>query len=531
MIFKRQIGTFSLLLIAISGIIGSGWLFGSFFAAKLAGPSAIIAWIIGGVMMMVVALTFAELASTFPFCGAPVRFLQISHGPFTGFGMAWISWISSLVVAPVETLALIHYASSYFPGMLHNVNGQYVLTSLGFLIAAILMLLLSIINSLGVGKLTKANTAITLIKIVVPVLTIVTIFFTDFRPHNFVMAGFAIGGLKAILSAIPSAGIIFSYIGYNYAIMLAGEAKNPHRSLPIAIIGALIICIIVYTLLQVVFIGALPASSFQSGWTQLNFANDVGPFAGIAIGVGLIWLARVLYADAVISPYGTALVSTGGTARLLYAMSENGYVPTFFLKLNRFRVPGRIIAINYVIGLLLFLPFPTWQKLMSFFVSATVFSFAVGPLALITLRKTLPNQERRFRLPFAKITCFLAFYICNLIIYWASWEVVSKMFIAILVGYVLLLCFYWKKSIVHFELKKSWWIFVYMIALALISYLGAFGGRNVITFGIDFVVVALVSLIIYILAFNLGLSTPKVLYELRRSRESQGASPMDGNSG
>ena len=504
---KRSIGTWGLLFAALGGIIGSGWLFGPFYAARVAGPAAILSWVIGGCLMMVIAMTFAELSSTFPLAGGTVRFLQLSHGPLVSFTMAWIGWISSAAVAPIETMALIQYASNYIPGLMQKVQGAHLLTLPGIIIASCLMLLMCFINVMGAKLLSKANTLVVIFKLAVPVLMLFVLFSLDFHSNNLTSHGFAPMGIKGILSALPTAGVIFSFIGYSPAIQLAGEAKTPQRSIPIAIIGALLFSICLYVLLELAFIGALRPKDFLYGWQHLSFSGDTGPFAGIAVAIGVAWMAKILFIDAAISPFGTALIYTGATARITYAMGENGYLPNPLMKLNRFGIPVRIIALNFVIGVALFMPFPSWQKLVGFLVSALVFAYAVGPLALPVLRRTLPHQHRPFRLPVPKLMCVLAFYICNLIIYWTGWDIVSKMLGAILVGYIVLIIFkqtgQGKK--LNLQWNKAWWIFIYVGLLGLTSYLGDFGGKHIVPFGWDFVVVGIMSWLIFELSQYLAL--------------------------
>jgi amino acid transporter len=520
---KRSIGTIPLLFTAVGGIVGSGWLFGPFFAAKLAGPSALLAWVLGGCLMMVIALTFAELSSAFPIAGGTVRFLQLSHGPLVSFSMAWISWISCLAVAPIETLALLHYAANYLPWLMYTVDGTMLLTLSGIVVAGFLMFGLCIINAVGVKFMAKTNALVVTLKLIVPLFTIIVLASLSFHVSNFTDHKFAPFGLRGILASLPAAGIIFSFIGYGPAIQLAGEAKNPQRSIPIAILGALVICILLYVLLQSSFIAALPGSSFANGWQNLHFAGEAGPFSGVAMAVGAAWLAKVLFVDAAISPYGTALIYTASTARMGYAMGQDGFFPKWFLKLNKHGIPLRIILLNYVVGMFLFLPFPSWQNMMSFLVSSLVFAYAVGPLALVVLRKTLPDHYRPFRVPFYKVTCYSAFYICNLIIFWTGWYIVSKMLIAILLGYGVLLLYKRTKHGEHLDLQwqKSWWIFFYLGIISMLTFLGTFGGgRGLIPFGWDFLVIAIISYLIYELSQRCALDSEEASrHELNKSYE------------
>src|ERR1700733_1781235 len=126
--FHRTIGPFGLLLAGIGSVIGSGWLFGPLYTAQIAGPAAIISWIIGGILMIIIALTFAELGSAFPVAGGMIQFAQYSHGPLISFMIGWIVWISSVAISPVETLGIIQYLANYLPGLMENREGAHLLT-------------------------------------------------------------------------------------------------------------------------------------------------------------------------------------------------------------------------------------------------------------------------------------------------------------------------------------------------------------------------------------------------------------------
>ncbi len=518
MTFKRSISTWGLLFAAVGGMIGSGRLFGPYFAAQIAGPGAILAWLIGGILMIIVALTFAELASSFPLTGGSIRFLQLSHGSVVSFTMAWVAWISCIAVAPIETLALLHYASHYWPSLMHEVHNVNLLSSQGLLAAAILMLLMCWINACGASKMTKINNVLVIIKLTVSFFTIIVLFSLQFHPSNFTASGgFLPYGIHGVLASLPSAGIIFSYIGYSPAIQLAGEAKNPQRSLPIAIIGALLICIVLYILLQTAFLGALSPGNYAHGWAKLSFNGDAGPLVGLVLSLGVAWFVKVMMIDASTSPFGTALLYTGSTSRMCYAMGDNGYLPKWLMQLNKHHVPLRIILLDFALGMLLFLPFPTWQNMMSFLVAALVFAYAIGPLALVVLRKTMPKHPRPFALPHARWLCLIAFYICNLIVYWTGWAIVSKMLVVISSGYIGL--FITSKigflSHLHLKWKDSMWLIAYVILIALASYAGTFGGGHaLIPFGIDALVIAAISVIIYEWAIRSGLEEHEVSFTL-----------------
>lgn len=512
MSLKRSLGTPALLFTAIAGIIGSGWLFGPYFAAQIAGPAAILSWVIGGCLMMFIAVTFAELASAFPVAGGMARFLQFSHGAMVSFTLAWIGWLSSVAVAPIETMALLQYLSTYFPSLTHAVGDTHVLTGFGMMIASLVMILMCFINYFGTQFLSRANSLMVFFKLAVPTITIVFFAIHGKYRDNFTSMGFAPYGFKGILQALPTAGVIFSFIGYNPAVQLAGEAKNPQRSIPFAILGALFIAIIIYITLQIVFIDTINPSDFAHGWSNLSYAGSSGPFAGLARNMGAVWLVVIIIIGATIAPFGTALIFTASSARSGYAMVDNGYFPPALKVLNKYGVPMRMIVLNYFIGLALFLPFPTWQRMVGFLVGALVLAFAVGPLALIVLRKTMPLHPRPFKIPLPKLICLIAFYVCNLIIYWTGWLIVSKIIVAILLGYIFLFCYrfteHGRKIDLHW--RNAWWLPIYISALGITSYLGAFGGLNVISFGWDFLVIAIITYVIFEAAARSGIQLHSV---------------------
>ncbi len=501
--FKRTISPIGLLLAGIGSIIGSGWLFGPLYAAQIAGPAAIVSWIFGGLLMIVIALTFAELGSAFPVAGGMIQFAQYSHGPLVSFMIGWMVWISSVAVAPVETLGIIQYLANYLPGLMENREGAHLLTYLGMGVAAFIMLLMCVLNFYGAQFFSRSNSVITSIKLIVPILTVIILLSMSFKSTNFhdaASGGFAPFGWHGIFAALPLGGVIYSFIGSNTVLQLAGETKNPQLSIPLALIGSMIFCIFLYALLQVAFVGALSHDAFIEGWNKLHYSGDTGPFTGLVLTLGLGWFVIVIYADALISPFGTGFVFTASTGRIGYGLSQIGFLPDTLKKLTKKGVPLRSILLNYFIGLLLFLPFPAWQKLVSFIISCFILSYIIGPIALVGLRKRKPDTPRPFYLPFANSISLLAFYICNLLIFWTGWQTVSRMMIALSIGLIFfaLYCYRKKNNLWTTEWRVGWWVLPYFLVLTIISYLGTFGGgMNVIPFGMDFVVIAVLTVVVF----------------------------------
>lgn len=498
MSLNRRFTPLSLLMLSINGMVGSAWLFAPLYAAKIAGPGALIAWLIGGLATVVIAVTFAELSVMFPVAGGSAQIPQLSHGTFTSFIVSWIAWLSALTMAPIEVQAILQYASTYFTSLVHMQNGVPVLTAIGFVWATVLMLSFCFINIASYKGLVRFNFILFVFKVLVILLTIFALIHTSFNTANFAgltTSSISLTGWQAILTAVASGGVAFAFTGFKHGVELAGETTKLAVAIPLAIIGSVVGCLVLYVGLQVAFIGSLSPEALLHGWSNVSFVGDVGPFAGLAAGLGLAWLVKLLYVDAVISPSGAGLIYVTSTARILYAMSQIGYMPKWLSTLNKQNFPVAAIMVNFVLGMCLFLPLPGWQAMVSFLVSGMVISYAMGPIALLCLRRELPDETRRFRLPCANVVCLLAFYFCNLLSYWCGWDTIYKLAIAMLIGVAFFAVAALRGSlkVSSLGLRTGMWVVPYFCGLVLISYLGSFGGKNIIPFGWDFLVIGIFS--------------------------------------
>src|SRR3712207_398451 len=326
---RRDLSPLGLMFVSLGSIIGSGWLFGALYASQIAGPAAIIAWVAGGLVMLLLAVVHAELGSMYPVAGGSARYPLFCFGRTAGFAIGWIVWVGTCAVAPIQVEAALQYFTYYFPWLTSTAAGVTVLTGRGIVVAVVLMALFTVINILGVASLAKSNNAITVWKVAIPFLAIIALMILSFDGSNFTAAGgFAPYGIQGILSAIATGGIIFAYLGFEQAIQLGGEIRNPQRNIPLAITGAMLICAVMFIGLQVAFLGALHPAELENGWAQLSFPGVAGPFAGLATAVGAGWLATLLCIDAAVSPGGTGLIYMASNSRLLFAMARNRYIPS-----------------------------------------------------------------------------------------------------------------------------------------------------------------------------------------------------------
>jgi amino acid transporter len=531
---RREIGFIGLLWASGGSIIGSGWLFGAQGALATAGPAAIISWVIGAVAILMLALVHAELGAMFPVAGGSGRFPHYAFGGAVGASFGWFAWLQAATVAPIEVMAVIQYGQHYsFASSWMKVSGgQNVLTATGVVAAIVLMAVFTAINFLSVRKLAHTNSTATWWKVAVPVLTIIVLAIVAFHPGNFSAAdGFAPSGAGGVLAAVSTSGIIFALLGFEQADQLAGESANPKRDIPRAVIGGIAIGAVIYILLQIVFLAALPPSQIGSTWGASPFTTFSGPFAQLSTVVGLGWLATILYVDAVISPGGTGLIYTTAASRVSYGLSRNGYVPTIYERTNRQGIPWFGLVTAFVVGCICFLPFPSWRSLVGLITSASVLMYAGAPLALGVFRSRLPEAERPYRVPAARVLAPASFAVANLLILWSGWTTDWKLGVAILIGYVILAANQALKlnpTRPQFEVRSALWLPVYLVGMGLIVYLSDFGPTAHPWFPLwwDMVAVAVFSLGIYYSALRLALPTDKIERLIDRGQVVPSSEPV-----
>jgi amino acid transporter len=502
---RPHIGAFTLLAAAISGIIGSGWLLSPLVCAKIAGPASVVSWLIGGILMAVVASTFVLLTRLKPIVGGTVRYFQLTYGHFVGFAFSWIAWLAWIAVSPIETMAMVQYASSYLPSLM-TTGSSPILSMKGIGLAIGCMLFFTTMNCFGIRLFSKANALGLAFKLIIPLATVFCMIPHHFHSENFhAQGGFMPFGFKSVFSCLPLAGVIYSFIGFNPAIQMAYESLNPRKHVPLAVFGALGICSVIYASVQIAFIGGLPTQSLSHGWHAISYMGDTAPFVGLLTAFGFTWFVKVLLLDAIVSPLTTAMVQSMATGRLTFAMCENGYLPKCLTDVNRYGAPYKAIIINMCIGFCFLLPFPSWQRMVGFLVSCLVLGYIVGPLALVAMYQPSSQHWSKVKRAGIWLLCMVAFTICNLMIFWSGWNVLNKMLLLFLVGYIFLFIKNQMSTHTRFITKadvfKGSWMIIYGIGMGLISYFGSFGGKGIIPFGLDFMMISIWSVIIFLMAY------------------------------
>ncbi len=538
---RKSLNTWDLYFLSLGGIIGSGWLFAASASASTTGPAAILSWLIGGILVLFIALVYAALGAMIPRSGAISRYGHYSHGGVAGLFFGWTYFLSAVSVPTIEAEAVITYASSYIPSLSYSapnpLNPALTVTLLsapGIALAAILIVGFFMLNYAGVRLMGKTNTGMTWWKLIIPIVTIVMLATFVFHSSNFTNP--ALGGFlpthhtSLIFEAVATDGIVFSFLGFRQALDYGGEAKTPQKSIPLATVFSVITGIFVYVLLQIVFIGAIDPSKLAAsgGWFGLASATptiyaksiSAAPFAFLAKSSGifaLVVLTYILYADAYVSPAGTLNVYAGTSTRTLFGLSENGYFPAALSRVNKkTRIPTMSVLISTIIGLIFLAPFPSWYALVGLITGATAFTYIVGGSALMVFRREADELKRPFKLPYAKVLAPIAFVGATLIVYWSGWPTVPYLAIGIFLGIVVYLILLGTHKVTNVftsqNIKSGYWVPLYILVLVVLSYLGekGYGGTGTLPYPYDFVVVILVAIIFYLLSVHSGYKTEEI---------------------
>jgi len=404
----RTIGLFQLSMFGVGATIGTGIFIILTQAVPVAGPAVILAFVVAGVVAGLTAICYAELAGAVPVSGSSYSYAYATLGELPAMCVA----ACLLLEYGVSGAAVAVGWSQYLNELLDNLFGFTIPENLsqapeqGGIInlpAVILIFLCTLLLIRGASESAKVNAAMVLIKLGVLALFIV-VGLTGWNSDHF--NDFAPAGFHGITSA---AGIIFfSYIGLDAVSTAGEEVKDPHRTMPLAIIIALVTVTSIYILVTLVALGAQPASKFEG--------QEAGLSAILEDVTGQSWPATVVAAGAVISIFSVTLVVIYGQTRILFAMARDGMVPELFHKVNPRTltpVPNTIIvavAISLLAGLI---PIDFLAEMTSI---GTLVAFLVVSIGVVVLRQTAPNLPRSFKVPGYPVTPVLSVLGCLWII-------------------------------------------------------------------------------------------------------------------
>lgn len=514
---RRELTRFDLLGLSMGGIIGSGWLFGVNKAVATAGPAASISWIVGAILVLLVALTWAEVSAAIPRSGAIVRYPFYTHGSYTGFYFGWAYFLTAVTVPAIEVEGALLGLSSVnsgwssalsqvgnVPNGMVGINGSLQITelsSLGTGLAVVLFIGFFFLNYFGIRLLGKTNTYVTYWKIVIPVVTFILLF-TLFQSSNFnppavsssvnslgikSSGGFAPYGWSSVFYALPTSGVFFAYLGFRQGLEYGGEAKRPQKDIPLVTIGSILIALGIYELLQLSYIGAINwtnagvttgdfvALKTTSNWALLPLKYAIAAGSGAAYA----FFAWVLIADSFISPSGTGWIYLGTSTRTLYGLSIEGYFPRAIHSIHeRFRIPWVALLASLIVGLVFLLPLPSWYALVGFISSTSALTYVTGGALLPGLRKFAPGLKRPFKLPAMWVLAAAGFIAAALVLFWSGFALLTWVLIAIDVG-IAIYVGYAMPNKLGVSRGISYAIsLVFLVVLVVLAYFGPMWSNN-----------------------------------------------------
>jgi len=404
----RTIGLFQLSMFGIGATIGTGIFFVLAQAVPVAGPAVIWSFVIAGTVAGLTAICYAELASAVPVSGSSYSYAYATLGELPAMGVAACLLLEYGVSAAAVAVGWSQYLNELFdnlfgfqlPDALSQAPEQGGILNLP---AVILIALCTLLLIRGASESAKTNAIMVMIKLGV-LLMFIVIGIRGWNSDN--LADFAPFGITGITSA---AGIIFfSYIGLDAVSTAGEEVKNPRRTMPLAILIALVVVTSVYILVTVVAVAAQPAADFEN--------QEAGLSAILEDVTGSSWPATLLAAGAVISIFSVTLVVIYGQTRILFAMSRDGMIPEIFHRVNPRTftpVPNTIIVAVLIALLAGLIPINFLAEMTSI---GTLVAFLVVSIGVMVLRRTHPDLPRGFKVPLYPLTPVLSIAGCVWII-------------------------------------------------------------------------------------------------------------------
>jgi basic amino acid/polyamine antiporter, APA family len=377
---KKALSRFDLIMIAIGSTIGSGiFLTPALIANSLHSPTyIIIIWLVGGLLILCGALTFAELGALMPQAGGVYVYLSEGYGKLFGFlyGWAYILVVNTGGIAALS-VAFTTYLAYFFP------MSPVVLK----IVAVCGILFLTIINVVGVKVGGIFSDVFTVLKLI-GIFGVIAVGFiwgsSSFIDFSFNTSPGISGGL-----AVAMVGVLWSYGGWQHATYAAGEAKNAKKDVPIAMIIAALSVTAIYVLINIGYMFLLPVNTIAN---SPSVAADAVKTVLGPVGGGIIALAIF------ISTFGTAGIYTLTAPRIYFAMANDGIFFPQIAKIHpKYRTPSNAVIVQSTWAVLLIMFWGTFENLISYVVFTDWIFFGLTAASVFIFRKKLPNIKRDYK--------------------------------------------------------------------------------------------------------------------------------------
>jgi basic amino acid/polyamine antiporter, APA family len=402
---RRALGALNLTTLGIGAIIGAGiFVLTGTAAAQYAGPAIVLSFIVSGLGCLFAGLCYAEFASMIPIAGSAYTYGYATLGEF----IAWIIGWDLILEYGVSVAAVAVGWGAYFTELMDSLFGITLSDSISLppgeggdvnVPAFVLVLAVAALLISGIRQSARSNTVMVIIKLLVLAFFIV-VALTAFDGDHF--SDFAPNGWSGIEDA--AALIFFAYIGFDAVSTGSEESRNPSRDLPIAIIGSLVIATILYILVSVAAVGALPADQLAGQDAPLAVALDEG--------AGISWGADIVTFGALVAITSVVLTILYGQTRVAFSMCRDGLMPTRLSTVwEKTRTPV-ILTLLFAIPIAILAAFVPLKEIAELVNIGTLFAFLIVNVAVIWLRRSKPEMERGFRVPLVPVVPIIGALLC-----------------------------------------------------------------------------------------------------------------------
>jgi len=425
--FRQSLGLFSAITIVVGSMIGSGIFIVSADIARTVGSPfyLLLTWAITGVITIIAALSYGELAAMMPKAGGQYVYLKEAYNPLIGFLYGWTLFL----VIQTGTIAAVAVAFAKFTGvLLPFLNEKNILFTIpGFKISAAQLLaitsliVLTFINYRGIknGKILQVTFTITKTVALAGLIILGFVVASDFsywsanfsnmwsatttvidKDNNIIniheISGFAI--FAAI--GVAMVGSVFSSDAWNNVTFISGEIKNPKRNIPLSLFWGVLIVTVIYILANIAYLCLLPiqgspeATDVVGRGIQFATSDRVGVAAANRIfGDSAAIIMAVLI---MISTFGcnNGLILSG--ARVYYAMANDGLFFKQVSRMNKYAVPGIALIFQCIWASILCLS-GKYGDLLDYVVFAVMLFYILTIAGIFILRKTRPDAERPYK--------------------------------------------------------------------------------------------------------------------------------------
>jgi APA family basic amino acid/polyamine antiporter len=401
---RRAVGALDLTALGLGAIIGTGIFVVIGEAIGDAGPAIILSFVLAGITCAFSALCFAELASTIPVAGSAYTYSYATMGEL----VAWIIGWDLILEYAVSVAGVSVGWGQYFNDLLDSLFGIALPESIAGppgeggtvnVPAVFIVLAVTAVLCYGIRESARANSVMVVLKLAVLALFIV-LGVTAFEGDN--LRPFTPEGTGGIVTA--ASVIFFAYIGFDAVSTSGEETRNPSRDLPIAIVGSLAIATVLYILVATVAVGALPFDQLSGAEAPLATAIDEG--------AGFGWASSIISFGALVAITSVVLTILYGQTRIMFAMARDGLVPRRIAYVHpKTRTPVYITAAFGILIALIaaFVPLAEIVKLVNI---GTLFAFVLVNIGVIILRRTRPDLQRGFRVPFVPVFPIIGAALC-----------------------------------------------------------------------------------------------------------------------